>query len=226
MKPAAIFLCDVSGVMARPWAENGVICICVDLQHSIRATRAGKHTIQKFEGGGEIHFVHGDARSWTPLNFNPDFFRLYWIVFVAGFPVCTNVAGSGAQDFSNKKGRPLKAVPMLMDALTLFNAVECAASWSGAPFCVENPVGTIPHYHRKADFYFHPWNYRDNYPKLTCLWTGNGFVMPEYQVTTEPPDLVQKIHGASPGPNRQNERSETPEGFARAVYEANRPALL
>lgn len=222
IKKAAIFLCDLSGVMARPWAENGYICICVDTQHSIRATRVGKHKVERFEGGGEIHFVHGDARSWTPVHFCNDFFKVYKICFVACFPVCTNLSGSGAQDYSNKKGRPLKAIPALMDGLTLFNACEAVASWSGAPFLLENPVGTIPHYHRKPDYYFHPWNFGDLYQKKTCLWTGNGFVMPEFDYITKPEGVKQKIWLASPGANRQNERSETPEGFARAVYEFNK----
>jgi hypothetical protein len=221
MKKAAIFLCDLTGVMARPWAENGYICICVDIQHSIRATRSGKHKVEKFEGGGEIHFVYGDARSWTPLHFDAGFFKVYTICFVACFPVCTNLAVSGNQDYSNLKGRPMKAIPALMDALTLFNACEHVASWSGAPYLLENPVGTIPHYHRKPDYYFHPWFWGDMYTKKTCLWVGNGFKIPKVDYVTEPEGVSDKIHKATPGPNRANERSETPEGFARAVFNAN-----
>jgi hypothetical protein len=36
-----------------------------------------------------------------------------------------------------------------------------------------------------------------------------------------PPD--DRIHKAPPGPERANFRSATPKGFARAVFEANRP---
>jgi hypothetical protein len=221
MKSAAIFLCDLTGIMARPWAENGYIWICVDIQHSIRATRVGRHRVERFEGGGEIHFVHGDVRSWTPLHFDTKFFEVYKICFVACFTPCTNVSGSGSQDYSNAKGRPLKAIPALMDALMLFNAAECVASWSGAPYCLENPVGTIAHYHRKPDYYFHPWFWGDMYQKKTCLWTGNGFKMPKADFITKPEGVTQKIWLASPGENRANERSETPQGFARAVYESN-----
>ena len=221
MKRAAIFLCELTGNMARPWAENGYICICVDLQHSIRATRARKHKVERFEGGGEIHFVYGDARSWTPLHFDGKFYERYKICFVACFPVCTNLAGSGAQDYSNKKGLPMKGITMLMDGLLLFNACEQVASWSGAPYLIENPVGSIPHYHRKPDYYFQPWNWGDLYQKKTCLWTGNGFIMPKFDYVTKPEGVTQKIWLASPREGRANERSETPEGFARAVFEAN-----
>lgn len=172
MRPVVISLCDLTGNMVRPWAEAGYLCICVDIQHSIRATKKENHRIGLFEGGGEIHFVYGDARSWTPLNFDKDFFVKYKIVFVACFPVCTNLSGSGAQDW------PQKGLAMLCDGLQLFNACEVASAWSGAPFVCENPSGVIPTHHRKSDYTFQPWEYGDNYSKRTCLWAGNGFKMP------------------------------------------------
>lgn len=226
MREAAIFLCNITANMAEPWAEAGYMCICVDVQNSIRATKGGRHKVVNYPSGGEVHYVFGDARSWTPLHFDLQFFKKYRIVFVAGFPPCTHVAGSGSQDYSNKQGRPMKGIPMLMDALSLFNAVEQVASWSGAPYLVENPVGVIPTHHRAPDYYFQPWNYGDLWTKKTCLWTGNGFIMPEFIHTTEPPGVVEKIWLASPGADRANIRSETPPGFARAVFEANRPFIV
>jgi hypothetical protein len=220
-KPVMISMCDKSGIMARPWAEAGFVCICVDIQHSIRATAKSRHKVDKFEGGGEIHYVFGDARSWTPLHFVGDFFLQYNIAFVACFPVCTHVAGSGSQDYSNKRGKPMKDIPLLMDALSLFNSCEQIASWSGAPYMCENPVGVLPTHHRKPDYYFQPWNYGDLWSKKTCLWTGNGFVMPKFIYETEPPGVVEKIWLASPGEGRADERSETPTAFARAVFESN-----
>lgn len=215
MKDAMISLCDESGVMARPWAEAGYICFCIDIVHSIRATRSGKHKVELFEGGGEIHYLYGDARSWSPTKWKSDFFQLYKIRFVACFPVCTNLAGSGSQDWIQK------GIPMLCDGLQLFNACETVAEWSGAPYLAENPVGAITKHHRKPDYTFHPWQYGDLYTKRTCLWTGNGFKMPPPIYDVEPDGVTQKIWLASPGANRQKERSETPAGFARAVFEAN-----
>lgn len=225
MKEVVISLCDKTGNMVRPWAEAGYICICVDVQHSIRATKAGRHRVERFPSGGEIHYVHGDARSWTPLHFCENFFSLYRIVFVACFPVCTDMAGSGAQDYSNKRGRPLKGIPMLADGLLLVNACEQAAAWSGAPYCLENPVGVIPTHHRKPDYYFQPWNYGDLWTKETCLWTGNGFVMPKFIYDKEPEGVIEKIWMASPGDGRADLRSETPVNFARAVFESNRTGI-
>lgn len=214
-KPVMISMCDKSGIMARPWAENGYTCICVDIQHSIRATRKRKWITEHFEGGGSIHFMYGDARSWKPRDFDTEFFTRYYIAFVMSMPVCTNMAGSGAQDWH------LKGIAMLTDGLMLFNACEQLADWSGAPYALENPVGCIPTHHRPADYYFHPWHYGDLWSKYTCLWTGNGFAMPEKKYITKPEGVKQKIWLASPGLDRQDERSETPEGFAREVFVCN-----
>jgi hypothetical protein len=205
-----ISFCDKSGIMCEPWAEAGHTCYAVDLQHPVRKPKE-----KLFEGGGRIIFTYGDARYWTPPQ---DDFK---VVFFACFPVCTDMAGSGAQDWSNKRGTPRKGIPQLCDALTLFNACYNAAKWSGAPFLVENPSGVIPTHFRKADYTFHPWHYGDDYQKLTCLWTGNGFVMPERECVVKGEHVTQKIWEMSPGIFRADKRSETPQGFARAVYEAN-----
>lgn len=201
----AVFLCDLTGNMARPWADSGVTCYCVDVQHSIRQDRVE----------GNIHYVWGDARSWRP----PDGVR---VIFGAAFPPCTDVASSGARDFERKGGY------LLRDALELFEACRQALAWSGAPYMVENPVGvlsSIPHIGR-PDHFFEPWQYAgwcedDNYTKKTAIWSGNGFVMPRPLEAPHlgPPD--NRIHRASQKAGRSDLRSATPLGFARAVFSAN-----
>lgn len=210
MTPIAIFLCDETGIMARPWAEAGYECWCVDIQHSIRRERIE----------GNIHFAWGDARTWTP----PAGRR---IAFVAAFPPCTHVTVAGARDFATKRGQ------MLRDALETFEACRQAAAWSGAPYMIENPVGvlsSIPHI-GKPDHYFHPCDYTayepaDNYTKKTCLWTGNGFVMPAPARAEGLPPPDDRIHKCPPSADRADIRSATPLGFARAVFAANRPDAL
>lgn len=207
MIEAAISLCDETGTMLRPWAEAGYRCYCVDVQHSIRKDRVE----------GNMHFVWGDARSWTP----PAGVRA---IFVSCFPPCTHVSVSGTRDHAKKRGH------MLRDALETFEACRQAAAWSGAPYMIENPVGilsSVPHI-GKPDFYFHPhqftgWHADDNYTKKTCLWTGNGFVMPPDYVAPGLPAPDNRIHFASPSDDRGDIRSATPAGFARAVFEANAP---
>jgi hypothetical protein len=215
----AIFLCAKTPNMAAPWAEAGYECYCVDVQHEIRRERIT----------GNIHFVWGDVRSWIPPPRRP-------IAFVAGFPPCTDTAGSGARDFAAKGGA------MLRDAVELFDACRKSAAWSGAPYLIEQPVGVmsnLPHI-GKPDYYFDPCDYTgfeltDDYQKRTCLWTGNGFVMPtpkrfvhheEILVLGSPapnaPD-ANRILGLSPSKDRADVRSATPLGFARAVFHANNP---
>lgn len=205
---AAIFLCDLTGRMAEPWAASGYDCWCVDVQHSIRRERRESN----------IRFVWGDVRSWAPpagLD----------IAFVAAFPPCTHVAGSGARDFAIKGG------VMLRDALETFEACRLAASWSGAPWMIENPVGvlsSIPHI-GKPDYRFHPADYAgwlptaeqadEAYTKQTCLWTGGGFVMPDRKPVA--PTLGSLMHRLPPSDGREAIRSATPRGFALAVFHAN-----
>lgn len=205
-KGDAIFLCDRTGNMAEPWADAGYRCWCIDIQHSIRKPRRV----------GNIWFIWGDARSWLPEGLD--------IRFVAAFPVCTHMTVADARDFK------VKGLPFLIDGLSLFHSCIHAAAWSGAPYCVENPKGVISTHFRPADFKFNPCDYGgylkphgDAYTKETWLWTGNGFVMPEPKPV--PPVEGSKMHRLAPSENRADLRSETPKGFARAVFLANAPHL-
>jgi hypothetical protein len=200
----AIFLCDESGVMAAPWAVAGFECWCVDIQHSIRRERVE----------GLVHYVWGDVRSWRP----PARRR---VAFLAAFPPCTHVAGSDARDFK------AKGLPLLCDALTLFNACDQAGAWCGAPYMIENPVGVLSSHVRKPDYLFDPCDFAgyladpspEAYTKRTCLWTGGGFIMPEPRRVE--PVLGSLFHKTPPSDDRAVIRSKTPAGFARAVFEAN-----
>jgi hypothetical protein len=205
-KPIVVSLCDLTGAFVRPWAAAGFECYCVDTQHSIRRERVD----------GRIHYVWGDVRSWSPPA--P-------VAFLAAFPPCTHLAVSGARDWKTK------GLPMLRDALDLFNACDQVARWSGAPYFIENPVGALSSHHRKPDHTFNPCDFGgyldppgDSYTKKTCLWVGNGFVMP-------PKRPVQPTEGSRTlsipsGPERTNLRSATPAGFAQAVFNANSAQVI
>ncbi len=107
---------------------------------------------------------------------------------------------------------------------------------------IENPVSVLSSLWRKPDHYFNPFEYggylpeddqhplwpdhiapRDSYTKLTSLWVGGTFVMPEKrQVEPLSPGASQqysKLGGKSQ--KTKNIRSATPRGFAKAVFEAN-----
>lgn len=197
-RQAAIFLCDVTGIAAKPWADAGMECWCVDVRHSIRRERVD----------GLIHYVWGDVRSWCP----PAGLE---IVFMGAMPPCTDVAVSGARDFQAKRNY------LLSDALELFAACELACSYAQCPYWIENPVGVLSTHMRKPDYAFQPWQYGDKWFKKTCLWTGGGFVMPEPLHATPPDGTTEKIWLMAPSDERAGLRSETPPGFARAVFTAN-----
>lgn len=192
----AVFLFDFTTNMAKPWAEAGYTCYCVDIQHPAGETR-----------DGNIIRVGANAHDWLPPRGA--------IAFFAAFTPCTDVAVSGARWFQDK------GLGALIEALRLFDVSVKLAEWSGAPYLIENPVSVVSSYWRKPDHIFQPWQYGDNYTKKTCLWTGGGFRMPAPKLLEPPLDVSRKIWLMPPGPDRANKRSETPMGFARAVFEAN-----
>lgn len=194
-------MCDYTGVMVKPWAEAGFECVCVDIQHPPGETVEGNVT-----------YVGADLESWMPK------YGDYAAVFA--FPPCTNLAVSGALHFKRK------GLQGLIEGLKLVERCRSICEGIGAPYLIENPVSTISTYWRKPDHIFNPCDYGgyldepgDAYTKKTCLWTGGGFIMPEPKPV--PATEGSKMHLLPPSEDRANLRSKTPEGFARAVFEAN-----
>lgn len=206
MAPLVVSLCDLTGNAVRPWAEAGYECLCIDTQHALRSDRV------EVVGPGQITYRWADVRSMTPSDIpgTP--------AFVFAFPPCTDLTKTAACDW------PKKGLRRLIDALELVDACRRLCDWYGCPWLLENPSGRLGSLWRQADHTFHPCDYGDPYRKLTCLWTGGGFVMPP-KAPVEPAER-SPIHWMGPGPERANRRSVTPIGFARAVFAANaRPTL-
>lgn len=187
-------LCDFTGNMVQPWLEAGHLAVIVDIQHP-------RGHWNRIKG---LTTVGVDILYFEPAP-------KYDIVFA--FPPCTDLANSGARWFKDK------GLPKLIDALTLVNRCREICERLGVPYMIENPVGQLSTYWRKPDHMFDPCDYGDPYTKKTCLWTGNGFVMPPKN-RVEPTE-GSKMHFLPPSADRANLRSATPMGFARAVFEAN-----
>lgn len=139
------------------------------------------------------------------------------IAFVSCHPPCDHLAVSGARWF---KGKGLRA---LETSVAMFATAAEFCESQDAPYMIENPVGVMSTYWRKPDAVYQPHWYaslapEDNYTKKTCLWTGNGFILPPpmKDETLSLPD--DRIHKAPPGPLRAYFRSVTPKGFGRAVF--------
>lgn len=197
MSRRVVSYCDYTGVMVRPWAEAGYECLCIDTQHSIRADR-----VERF-GAGSITYRWGDVRSVEPVS--------AFITFA--FPPCTDLAVSGARDFK------AKGLRRFIDALEVVEACRMLCAFSGGAWMLENPVGRLSTAWRRPDHTFDPCDFGDPWTKKTCLWVGGGFVMPaKHRVE---PTMGSAMHLMPPSPDRANQRSATPMGFARAVFAAN-----
>lgn len=224
----AIFLYDYTGIMAQPWIDAGYECWCFDGQHEPGITREGDHVkvgmwfdaYRTSDHVKQIKEMVGDAE------------------IVIGFPECTHLAVSGAAWFAKK----LAENPAIQaEATELARLVMYVGEEFGCPWVAENPVSVLATLWRKPNHSFHPYEYggylpmddehpvypeyikpRDAYPKKTCLWSSDDFVMPEKEpVHVEPgySDQHKKLGGKSL--KTKNIRSATPRGFARAVFEFN-----
>ena len=208
-----ISLCDYTGQFVQPWVDAGYHAVLVDPQHGFHSTEGLvtklAWTIEEAMPYLAEVLAHGD------------------IAFVAGWPPCTDMAVSGARWFEAKR----KADPMFQaKAVAVAEQCRTIGRLSGAPWLVENPVSVLSRVFGKPDHTFNPSDYTaldpgDNYTKRTCLWTGGGFVMPSPDRDPNLGEPDNRIHYASPGPERANFRSATPMGFARAVFRANGRAM-
>lgn len=195
-------LCDRTGNMVRPWVEAGHEAVTVDLEPA-----AWRHPRR-------IH-IQADVCGLHRMDAD--------VVFA--FPPCTHLAASGARWFRDK------GLGALVQGLTVVEACRRICEASGAPWMIENPVGSLATYWRDPDHTFHPVHYAgwsddpaaDEYTKKTCLWVGNGFVMPDRKPGE--PTLGSLMHRLPPTEDRADIRSATPMGFARAVFAANVPIL-
>jgi hypothetical protein len=234
-----ISLYDFTGTMVKPWAKAGFECFCFDLLHENWRT-------QKFRGGGCIHYVHADLHSLQSLRKIAATFDGADVAFVAGFPVCTHLAVSGAAHFARKRREdPQFQTKAAQHAKNVQAFVEMLRVAEPPPFCIENPVSVLSSLWRKPNFCFHPYEYggyvppreaahpvwpkyiapRDAYTKKTCLWTGNDFRMPEKRPVAlpdrKPGQRSKQMMLWGGHKDTKTIRSATPRGFAQAVFEAN-----
>lgn len=230
-------LYDHTGIMVQPWADAGYECFIVDIQHPEDPVTVGNIT--------KIKLNLNNLDSWT---FLADLFSDQKVI-IFGFPVCTDLSISGAKHWAGKR----QIDPdFQLKAVQPFHHIVELADKLGAPYMMENPESRAVQLFRKPDFRFSPNEFggylsanephplypnhiplQDAYEKTTCLWIGNGFILPTknpvpprfklYRKGTgellKVSEIVAKTGGDSA--RTKNIRSATPRGFARAVYYAN-----
>lgn len=185
-------LCDFTGNWARPYADAGYGVRLVDLKRG--------QDVRLMERPDEP--VHG----------------------ILAAPPCTVFANSGAR--WPRTEAEMREGLSIVDACLRLVAV-CRPTW----WALENPVGKLSRYLGPPAFRFHPWQYGDPYTKLTCLWGCFTPPLPLFHTQKEiEPAEGSRMH-LLPGATRHDSpavaekkraaRSVTPEGFARAFFEAN-----
>lgn len=240
LQSQVVSLYDYSGEAVRPWAEAGYDCYCYDIQHVEETVEA--------VGQGRIHYCHADLHDLTTHQAILER-HVGHVALGIGFPVCDDLAVSGTRHWKKK----FKKDPCFQEIAAdhCKRAGELLDQLCDA-WLVENPVGRLRKLWRKWDYIFHPCDYggylpeddvhpswpeyippRDAYEKKTCLWTGNGFTMPErrrvepIRVTKVGKDgstatgSPQWAHLGGKSQKTKNIRSASPRGFFRAVFIAN-----
>lgn len=182
----AIFLCNLTMNMPQPWLDAGYRVVLVDPQHPVTGAPGAVERISATVLGATARLG--------------EILRSERIVFVAGFPPCTDVAVSGSRWFAEKRAKDPH-----FQAKAAIVAEQCrmVGALSGAPGFFENPVSVFSSIFGKPGHIFSPDEYTgfcrdDNYTKTTCLWPVNDFVMPapNRDEALGPPD--DRIHKAPP----------------------------
>ena len=236
MSGTVISLFEYTGTMLRPWAEAGFTCYAFDIQHGSRQeTKCGPGSITSVPWDADAPDAYAEVRAMFNSIGN--------VSMLFSFPPCTDLAGSGARHWKAKAERDpdfqVRAAARATKSVQLANDLSC-------PYMIENPVGALSRHMGKPSAIFNPCDYggyipeaeaehpvwpdyiapRDAYTKKTCVWTGNGFVMPA-PLPVEP--VAYTGQGGSNAHNKlggksektKNIRSATPRGFAAAVFNAN-----
>lgn len=127
-------------------------------------------------------------------------------------PPCTEFSLSGARWWASKDpGLFHEARGIVVACLRIIE--QCKPQW----WALENPVGRLVHFIGPPALRFDPCDYGDTWTKRTCLW--GRFAVPRAAPVL--PLDGSKMHFIPPGPRRQELRSVTPPGFARAFFHAN-----
>ena len=146
---------------------------------------------------------------------------------IISHPPCTEFAGSGSRWWAEKdKSEPSK---LLLARAMVYRALEIIYFHQPRIWWVENPVGRIescvPELKRYFKYLYNPYEFAgwaddptsEAYTKKTCLW--GKFRLPDKKPVF--PIHGSMMHKLPPSPERNELRSKTPQGFARAFVAKN-----
>jgi len=204
-------LCGGTGSWSKPYADNGYDVRIIDIyEWGVKLAENVYAPIYNFPNG-----KNGDIRLLKKIK-EP-------VYGILAAPPCTHFAGSGARWWKEKGIEPLKDGLSMVDAVFRIVFAHKPKFW-----VMENPVGRLVHYIGKPKMIFNPCDYGDPYTKKTCLW---GEFNEPIKTPVEPKfitvggkrmsEIHYKTFAMKPN-DRARERSKTPQGFAKAFYEANK----
>lgn len=191
-------LCDLTGNWSRPYEEAGYTVVRVDIQ------------------SGQ------DVRMLRHLG------EPVWGILAA--PPCTHFARSGAWKWAGK------GEPAILEGLAVVDAcLRAVAIYRPTWWALENPIGRLQDYLGPPAWKFDPHQFAglaadpgsEAYTKRTWLWGHFTPPMPLWSGgdASVAVDLVGRPGGRDRttmlGSRNRAARSSTPEGFARAFFQAN-----
>lgn len=181
------------------------------------------------DAGYDVRFVtlpEQDVRTYKP----PD--NVYGILAA---PPCTMFSFARARNTKLKNPRDLKQGMDLVNAClriiaeSQYKIEKQSSKKTTLGFWVlENPNGFLKYFLGRSSFVFDPWEFGDFYKKKTHLWgwfndpIKNWFIKPNVPKFTNVPKSIGDMDSWKNTKTRQAVRSITPQGFARAFFEANR----
>jgi len=127
-------------------------------------------------------------------------------------PPCTVFANSGAR-WKRSEEDMLKGLSV-MDACLRICTICAPEFWA-----LENPVGKMRKYLGDPRLIFQPCDYGDPYTKRTLLW-GRFNLPRRHQVEPTEGSKMHRMYGGK-SDKTKTLRSQTPQGFAGAFFEAN-----
>lgn len=137
-------------------------------------------------------------------------------------PPCTHFSRSGAQYWKAKDidGRTL-ADTKVVTACLMIIAKSKPNFWA-----LENTTGRLKDWIGKPKMFFNPCDYGDAYTKYTALWgifniPKKNPIEPKFIIGKKDGKRYSPIHFNGRRKDRAMIRAITPQGFARAFFEAN-----
>ena len=227
MKKIILDLCGGTGAWSKDYEEAGYIVVNVTLPF---------YDVLKTEIKGEVIIFQGGTKE--PLKV-----RISDIYGILAAPVCTDF--SFAKTNAKYPRDMRRGMELVIGCLNIiwecqYNLPTPLAKKTNLKFwALENPYGLLRRYLGHPVMVFNPYDFGDAYQKKTCLWGYfnlpkknpvefvkdyihtigvNGKTLKKFDMF-----LTKEIHPEYYGKlTRQERRAITPQGFAKAFFEANK----